>query len=921
MITPKNIGKGANLQEYYVNYSQEKGECAGKWSGKGAAALGLEGEIKADDMQKILRGFSLKEEPLCRNAGENHRGGWDFTFSAPKSVSIAWSNASEDLRTKIEKIHERSVQSGMQYFQDHAAIVRTGAQGVNRESADLVYGLFQHSSNRAGEPQLHTHSIIFNVAKTQSDGEWRTLESRDLYKSYMAASAYYKANFAYELKQIGIDVVRTKDSFEITSIPKDVCKAQSSRSKEIEDELLKRGLDRNSANARSKEAANLSTRNKKDGVVRDFDRWQKENKECGFGPDEQKSSLSNIGVDLTKIIPLEEKEKIISESLEKLTMQDSTFTKHQMHRAFAEKSIGVQGIDEIKKQVDSAIEKNNYFEIGQIDYEKHYTTAEMYDLEERLIDCVASRIGEHMHDVSQETIDHVLSTRTTISPEQKKALETVTRDGNGVSFLRGVAGAGKSYTMECVREVFELENYNVIGLSPTNKAASELEKSSGIKSNSIDSFLHKINTTGVPVNERTVIICDEGGMADSRKTYLMNQFANEHSIKLIYTGDDRQIQPILGGQAFGTSVNKFGAAELNVIIRQSNEVEGKSILKVRNGMAEETIKFYKENGGFHFLESRLESEKKLIQDWETFQSEVNKKGEKVDSLIIATTNKSVDRLNISAREVLKSNGFLKDGHVFKTSKGKIEVSPGEKLIFTDNNKRNGIFRSEIVTVRSVNEKNITAIKSDKGSDGKERVLEFDPQKFNAFKHGYAMTAHKSQGSTVDRAFVLVDGHGMDREKFYVALSRGRENNQIYVDKDAVGSLHDYQTEKLEGLGKEEFKIKENALYLEEITKIVNKSNIKITTQDFEIKDEKTLNKISMIADKKIDSITNAFEQLQKDFASSLMAAEKSEIYLQNLKEKTIEKGQVKEKAQEKQMNRFSKEKSRHREKDLDLEMF
>lgn len=869
MITPKNIGKGANLQEYYVNYSQEKGESAGKWSGKGAAALGLGGEIKADDMQKILRGFSVNGEPLCRNPGENHRGGWDFTFSAPKSVSIAWSNASEDLRIKIEQIHERSVQSGMQYFQDHAAIVRTGAQGANRESADLVYGLFQHSSNRAGEPQLHTHSIVFNVAKTQSDGEWRTLESRDLYKSYMAASAYYKANFAYELKQIGIDVVRTKDSFEITSIPKDVCKAQSSRSKEIEAELFKRGLDRSSANARVKEAANLSTRNKKDGVVRDFERWQKENKECGFGPEEQKNSLSSVGVDLTKIIPLEEKEKIIYDSLEKLTMKDSTFTKHQMHRMFAEKSIGVQGIEEIKKQVDSAIEKNNYFEIGQVDFEKHYTTAEMYDLEERLIDCVASRIGEHEHDVSQEAIDQVLSTRETILPEQKIALETVTRDGNGVSFLRGVAGAGKSYTMGCVREAFELGNYNVIGLSPTNKASSELEKSSGIKSNSIDSFLYKINTIGVPVNERTVIVIDEGGMADSRKTYLLNQFAKEHSIKLIYTGDERQIQPILGGQAFGTSVDKFGAAELNVIIRQSNEVEGRSILKVRNGMAEETIKFYKENGGFHFLESRLESEKKLIQDWEKFQSEVNKKGEKVDSLIIATTNKSVDRLNISAREVLKSKGFLQDGHVFETSKGKIEVCPGDKLIFTDNNKRNGIFRSEIVTVHSVSEKNITAIKSGKGSDGNARILEFNPQKFNYFKHGYAMTAHKSQGSTVDRAFVLVDGHGMDREKFYVALSRGRENNQIYVDKDTVGALNDYQNEKLEGLSREAYKVTENALYLSEVEKIVNKSHRKITTQDFEIKDDAIKEKILNISEKNIDTVKTAFSQLQRDFQESL----------------------------------------------------
>lgn len=909
MITPKNIGKGANLQQYYVNYAQEHGEAPGKWFGVGAKSLGLEGTVQAEDMQQLLRGYSPRGEALCRNAGENHRGGWDFTFSPPKSVSIVWSNASKDLREKIEKIQERSVLAGMQYFQDHSAFVRTGEQGKRKEAANLLFALFQHSSNRAEEPQLHTHSIIFNVAQSRSDGKWRTPESRDIYKSYMAASAYYKANFAHELKELGIEVERTKDSFEIVGIPREVCDAQSSRSKQIEEELLKRGLDRNSASARSKEAANLSTRMKKKGIVRDFEKWQKENTLYGFGPEEQSKTLSQMGRNLTKELSIEEQEHLRVETLETLTRDNSTFTDHQIRREFAEQSIGKQSVHEIRSQTKKIFERDDLFSVGIWNKDLQFTTENMYDIEKKLIDCIESRIGENKHNVSLGTIEKVLKARPTIEKEQIEALEHVTRDGNGISFVQGVAGAGKSYTMDAVREAFEMDGYQVLGLSPTNKAASELEKSSQIKSTSIDSFLYKIRNEGVEVDKNTVIIIDEGAMADSRKTYLLNEFARQQSLKLIYVGDSPQIQPILAGQAFGTSVKKFGAAELKNVIRQKNKEEAQAILHIRDGNLDKTIDYYEKKKAFHFSETRLDSEKKMIEDWGQYISQNKDKS----AFMIATTNKSVDRLNTYAREILKKNNMLQDGIQFQTKKGPLEVSLGDKLIFTDNLKEKGIFRSEIVTVKALNEEKVIVLKGEK-KDIQE--ITFSPKEFNSFKHGYALTAHKSQGSTADRSFVLVDGHNMDREKFYVALSRGRENNQIYVDKDAVGGLQDYHYEKLEGLGKEEFKEKENVIYRQEIKKILGKSNMKVTTQDFEIKDEVTLKKVSLIAEKNINSIRNSFTQLQRDFEMALKAGEKEDLKFGKVQEKSIEKEPI----IEKKINRFSKEKAMHREREIELEL-
>jgi ATP-dependent exoDNAse (exonuclease V) alpha subunit len=46
-------------------------------------------------------------------------------------------------------------------------------------------------------------------------------------------------------------------------------------------------------------------------------------------------------------------------------------------------------------------------------------------------------------------------------------------------------------------------------------------------------------------------------------------------------------------------------------------------------------------------------------------------------------------------------------------------------------------------------------------------------------HGYAITGHAAQGTTVDRAFVLADP-SLSQEWGYTALTRGRESNHIYL---------------------------------------------------------------------------------------------------------------------------------------------
>jgi ATP-dependent exoDNAse (exonuclease V) alpha subunit len=97
----------------------------------------------------------------------------------------------------------------------------------------------------------------------------------------------------------------------------------------------------------------------------------------------------------------------------------------------------------------------------------------------------------------------------------------------------------------------------------------------------------------------------------------------------------------------------------------------------------------------------------------------------------------------------------------------IDVAPGDRLMLTAN-RRDAGFRAtngELVTVRGIERGHIQL------EDGREL-----PANYHQFNHGYAVTAHRSQGKTVDG--VILSADAMKQELFYVGASRGRSEIAI-----------------------------------------------------------------------------------------------------------------------------------------------
>ena len=119
--------------------------------------------------------------------------GFDLTFSPSKSVSVAWALADRDTKAQIYACHRRAIEVVLSYAEREVFHSRSGTNGVVQEDVEGVVAVaFTHWDSRAGDPQLHDHVVVANRARSRSDGKWRTLDSRGLFKSVVALSELHQ---------------------------------------------------------------------------------------------------------------------------------------------------------------------------------------------------------------------------------------------------------------------------------------------------------------------------------------------------------------------------------------------------------------------------------------------------------------------------------------------------------------------------------------------------------------------------------------------------------------------------------------------------------------------------------------------------------------------------------------------------------
>jgi conjugative relaxase-like TrwC/TraI family protein len=224
-----------------------------RWHGSPAllAQLGLSTDrpVEREDLAALMGGVSPRDgHELRRAGGDGTRvAGVDLTFSAPKSVSALWAVSSPYERARIEAAHTKAVAGAIARTERDVELVRTRIDGELRweRASSLLAAEFVHTSSRltrdqerggVPDPQLHSHVVVLGAERR--DGRYVAVDSRELFRAARANGAWYRADLAEGLQQLGLEIRsgtgRDRRYFEVAGIPEQLSERWSMRGVEIE---------------------------------------------------------------------------------------------------------------------------------------------------------------------------------------------------------------------------------------------------------------------------------------------------------------------------------------------------------------------------------------------------------------------------------------------------------------------------------------------------------------------------------------------------------------------------------------------------------------------------------------------------------------------------------------------------------------
>jgi conjugative relaxase-like TrwC/TraI family protein len=868
MLAPKPQYNLADAKKYFKehlavgDYYAEGQTVPGRWIGQGAADLGLSGVTTADEFVRLCDNLhpqtgerlTLRQKTTRIEKGidgeerqaANRRVFYDFTFSPPKSVSIA-ALVGDDAR--IVEAHEQAVTVAMNQLQTFAATrVRKNDECTDRHTGNLVAALFRHDTSRALDPHLHTHGIVFNATFDAVEKQWKALQNHEMFAAQKFVENVYYHELTRELVKCGYQIEnKPRGDFEIKGVTPELMDKFSKRHREI-DRKTRELLEREPAKAGDNLAAIRENIAHKDRPrkIRDIGLQKLQTLWDGQMTAGEKASLDGLTAK-PSIAPVSS-EKICEQAVawaeQHLFERRSIVQEHELWRHALERA---RGHDVSLADIQAVTQTRGYLRFDE--YPGKISTREHLQRECEIVQTVRAGAGEAHPLVRQpKPFDPKLD------DEQREALAALVSNRNRVSVFRGGAGTGKSFVLrELVGQIRD-GGRGVVVLAPQRQQVLDMEQDGFLSPLTVASFLQKKE-----LNVGTVVIVDEAGQIGGRPMLELLRLVSERNARLILSGDTRQHGAVEAGDALRAIEKHSGVRPVELTnIRRQNPALAKSIAERKH------IKEYRQaveearDGKFTESFERLDKLKtiesctladkhekltarylELVKDRQATvvvsQSwhEIHQVNDAIRAVLkqhkligeaetTVTAFQPVDLTAAQKRDARSYDGstvlvFNRDARGFKAGESaKLkEISDTHLLVATDTrevsipfkqlDKLTACQRKELALAagdklqlkangRSVENRKLVngelvtvkAVQPDGRialADG--RVLD---KNFRQFVRGYAITSYASQGKSVD--YVLFSDSAAkaatNQQQWYVTISRGKKGIHIFTtDKEQL----------------------------------------------------------------------------------------------------------------------------------------
>ena len=758
---------------------------------------------------------------------QNTVAGFDLTFSASKSLSVAWGIADQEQAARLEGAHEAAIEKTIAWLEDEVIRARTGAQGIAFHTTNgLLATRFRHWESREGDPQLHDHVVVANrvqITDEQGRVRWLTIDSRSLYKATVTASSIYNQKLANELKQLGLELrERTTPSgdyrgMELAAISDDLIErcsgrraAITARTEQLIDEFAAehgRQPDKKTRLALAQQAT-LETRiPKSQAITRDELREQWRGHLGAEAEQIQQEIAAQLEVDSDAVsdtaLTQEEHgasvdvDQVAAEIVMELSARQSVWNRNHVSTRVNMWAAAQPDLvsDELRHDVlDAALTKASISitpdvatpalpellnpdgsSIYSPPAARLYTSAQVLEAEDLLVDAA--------HDINlpaatQEVFDTVVGEQELqLDAGQIALARQVATSDQVLTVGIGPAGAGKTTAMRVATQAIARAGARTWGVTVSAAAAEQLETATGMPSVTIAKWLHEHRQGRLHIAPGDVIIVDEAGMASATDLAAITRTARNNGAFIRLVGDDRQLQAIGAGGALKMLTHEADVVRLDQLHRFTDEHEAAASLRLRD---QGDVEWYLAQGRVHGGTVQ-HTHQHMVQAW----TKDLERGDRV--LMMATTNSSVDALNLLAQQRRIDEGHVNISSTITLADG-AEAGVGDWILTRRNDRRltTGTGRS---FVKNGDRWTIQQIHSD-GSievvDDHDRTCTLPADYVRQWSSlGYAVTVHRAQGRTVDSAHLLLDTTAIGHDAVYVGLTRGRTNNQVWAITDGT----------------------------------------------------------------------------------------------------------------------------------------
>ena len=858
MLTIRAMSNGQGYSARHLEHSDYYAEgerVIGQWQGRGAELLGLSGDVNSEQFEAIRQGvdpetgeFLRQRQSADRVAADgttqsHGRNLYDFTISAPKSVSIMAQLAGDG---RLIESHQKAIAEALQELESYAATrVRQDGANADRVTGNLVIAVYHHDTSRELDPQLHTHAVAANMTWDGVEGRWKALQASDIYERRAYLTEVYRNALAREVHGLGYELENRRDAkgrdagFEIRGVSDALLEKYSQRSRQ-RDDAIEEFMRKNGRHPTDNEVAVLVRESRADKLLEISTAEVRERQNARLNSEERQAITRLREKALAAANAHTNGRESASPSL--LYAQEHIFERvsvardHELLTEALRHGRGRIALDEAKGVLQLEESSGHVLRAGN-----EIATRESLDRERQMVTGVNRGIGRF--EPLGGSNGFVASDR--LRPEQKCAVEFVLASRDHAVNIRGAAGTGKTATLQELNRGLTEAGREVLAVAPTMSAVEELQKVGFSNATTIQRLLQdpRAHTEA----RGKVLIVDEAGMVSARQMAELLELAERQSARIVFSGDTRQIQSVEAGDALRIleKESHLKSASLTQVQRQTAQDYREAIQELRRNPQR----------GFEKLDqigavrevAWEERARAVAQAWREGGSQANDNGAARKVLVVCATHEEIDNVTEAIRAERLRTGELgesrrverlvpqnyttaqkseprnfREGQVLAfhratkdvsrnevvevvrverhkvvarnaagverelTSKQAkcfevyerrmIEVAPNDKLVLTANRRESG-FRGtngEMVTVAGVDDRGRIQL-----VDGRTM-----PANYQHFDYGYAVTAHRSQGKSVDA--VVISGDAMKKELFYVAASRGRESVTVITsDKELL----------------------------------------------------------------------------------------------------------------------------------------